>query len=178
MACRTWVGPLVRSDLPTGLGAQGRERVRTRTDATHTHAIRLGMRRNLLLHAAAVLLTACAARSHGDRQVEGVWVGDRSWTAVECEAEDLCDRIVAVATNAFLARMPSAEIGEVRFHDLPHENHDGEALTVSHQTYRIVFTLADGSEWIEHFGCDMHGGLMGGLGSPAYAEFCPPPGGG
>ena len=109
------------------------------------------------------------------RPVEGYWVGDHSWTAEECQPQAFCDRIVQVATQQLLARVPAAEVREVRFHDLPHEGSDGMTVAVTHQTYQVVFAMRDGSERVEHFGCDMHGGLMGGLGSPAYAEFCPPP---
>lgn len=123
----------------------------------------------------ALALAGCVSEFRDGRQIEGTWVGNRSGTAAECDPQTPCERIVEVATQQLLARMPSAQIREVRFHDLPHLRYDGSSVTVTHQTFQIVFTLADNTERVEHFGCDMHGGLMGGIGAPAYAEFCPPP---
>lgn len=67
-----------------------------------------------------------------------------------------------------LARLPDARIRDARFHALT------SRLTLSLPTYRIVFTLDDGTERLEHFQCDLGGRLAGPV-SIAYEEFCPKP---
>jgi hypothetical protein len=131
------------------------------------------MRLGLAALLAAIATGACAAEFRDGHQVEGVWVSNASWSVEECEPRDFCDRLVEVAAAQVKARVPSADIRGVTFHHMAHERSDGSVVTVTHQTYYIVFHLADGSERVEHFGCDMHGGLMGGIGTPVYSQFCP-----
>lgn len=133
------------------------------------------MRRRALLLVAILVVGACAPEFRDGRQVEGVWVGATSWTAADCAEGERCEEMVEVATAQLGARVPGARVREVRFFDLPHVADDGASVATTVQTYQIVFTLEDGSERIEHFACDMHGGLMGGIGNPAYAGFCPAP---
>lgn len=118
---------------------------------------------------------ACVSEFRDGRQVEGIWIGERWHSPDECDRPAFCERMVEVARERLLARVPSAPVREVRFYDMSHELSDNTIVALTHQTYRIVFTLTDGSERIEYFGCDIEGNLMGGLGAPAYAEFCPEP---
>ena len=131
------------------------------------------MRPALSVLLAALVVASCNAEFRDGRQVEGVWLSNASWGVEECEPRAVCNRLVEVASAQVMSRVPSAVIRDIRFHDMAHERFDGSRVAVTHQTYWIVFTLADGSERVEHFGCDPHGGLMGGIGARAYERFCP-----
>jgi hypothetical protein len=124
--------------------------------------------------AACAIAWACAPSFRDGSQVEGVWVGNRSWTAAECTAQP-CDLMAEVARGQLLEREPNAQIREVRFHDIPRVLDNGETITSTLETWNIVFTLEDGSRRLEQFSCGIDG-----LVSPAanvYRRFCASRGG-
>lgn len=120
----------------------------------------------------ASLVGACASPYRDAIEIDGHWISEKSWSAAECDSQEMCERILEVASTQLLARWPNSKVADVRFHDVPRNFADSQAVIVSTmQVYNIVFSLADGSRKLETFTCGLDG--LVGIASEAYGQFCP-----